>query len=749
MSSPRRPHRSGSPLGDAMPSAMQPQHTRVGARLLLVAALVLTGLTLTSGQPSYAAAAPRPGPVLTTLPVLLSGDALATGKDNPTAGPAALNSAVATACNSGRGLVAQHWWTLPTSLPAGGPQQVYGRGFAQFYDLGRAAQSFRAHVALADYASGQVLSCTGGPLAVTAAHPLALVMWFDADLLGCVDGEPNYCSVDPYQLVVGTTTGTSPVNLDAATARTVPTQATFTETADSTFTNTDLDDLAAIGKVDCTDAIEPEAHHAVWWRYQATVTGDLPAAVDVQQLPLGGGSVAPVSLVLLEHTADGWVSNADPACDGSGPLQVTAGHTYYLVASVQYDAYLTAQNTLGAPFTLRVAPVDTPRVTSTVNDLHNGSVQVRADTAVATGYVFTAQSAGSSPVTASVAPGTGGYAPHPLTSASHTFTGLVPGRVYTFTAAAKDPVGTGLPEVSVLRLFMTSGVTGLHATVSTATRTARVTWTAPAQVGPSPVTGYRVSRSGTDSTGTGAFDTTVGAATRSFTFGALQLGPVYDLVVQPVTAAGLDDAGGAQMTVALGGPPGPPQQVQAFEFSGDAGNINLSWTPPRDYGRPAVTGYRVSRDGTDSATSGAYSKVVSASATSFTFGFLNGNELYHFSVQALSGAGYGDTVTSAYTQFADTPGQPAAVNAAGGVRKATVFWTPPTVPGSSTVTGYRIRRFAGATRTVQRTTVVAAGVRSLAATGLAPGTTYSFDVSPINSYGTGSPRRSPVVTTSA
>jgi hypothetical protein len=77
------------------------------------------------------------------------------------------------------------------------------------------------------------------------------------------------------------------------------------------------------------------------------------------------------------------------------------------------------------------------------------------------------------------------------------------------------------------------------------------------------------------------------------------------------------------------------------------------------------------------------------------------------------------------------------VAATAGNAGATVTWTAPVDAGSSAITGYRVRRYAGTGTTVQGTSTVAATARSFTVTGLTNGSSYSFDVAAINSAGTG------------
>jgi hypothetical protein len=84
-------------------------------------------------------------------------------------------------------------------------------------------------------------------------------------------------------------------------------------------------------------------------------------------------------------------------------------------------------------------------------------------------------------------------------------------------------------------------------TATTTGTTATVTWRPPA--GGAAATGYVVSRDGKDSSGNGPATVSVGAGTRSKTFGGLVRGTTYALTVQAVNAAGKGAGARASVTI--------------------------------------------------------------------------------------------------------------------------------------------------------------------------------------------------------
>jgi hypothetical protein len=141
------------------------------------------------------------------------------------------------------------------------------------------------------------------------------------------------------------------------------------------------------------------------------------------------------------------------------------------------------------------------------------------------------------------------------------------------------------------------------------------------------------------------------------------------------------------------------------------------------------------------ADTGATSLVVT--------GLANGTPV-RFQVRALNAIGTSDfsamsgMVTPAAPVFAGAPtiGSPTAGNA-----QATVRWTAPAaVANAAAVTQYRVRVFVGTAATPTREVTVG-NVTNTAVTGLINSTGYTFDVSAINSAGTGAPSARSALTT--
>ena len=271
---------------------------------------------------------------------------------------------------------------------------------------------------------------------------------------------------------------------------------------------------------------------------------------------------------------------------------------------------------------------------------------------------------------------------------------------------------------------------------------ATIAWTPPTDTGGSPITGYRVSRDGTDIGGTGPFSKTVSAATRFTSMTNLVTGGSnYQFSVQAITANGTGPAAAATVAIApwVANLPTAPVAVSG---AADANTATISWQPPANTGGLAITGYRVSRDGTDTGNTGPFSTVAPATSRSYTMHFLVPGAGYNLSVQAITSAGTGPSTTAGATTSA-TPliSAPSAVTVAQiAAAEAAISWAPPAVAAGTTITGYRVSRDGTDTgNTGPFSRVVTAATRTSSMRFLLVGATYSLSVQALLSDGTVAP----------
>ena len=108
--------------------------------------------------------------------------------------------------------------------------------------------------------------------------------------------------------------------------------------------------------------------------------------------------------------------------------------------------------------------------------------------------------------------------------------------------------------------------------------------------------------------------------------------------------------------------PSAPQSVTAT--SGDK-SVTMNWQPPKTVGNSPISGYRVTRVTGDSVAPNPWTTVVSASARSQQFTYLQNGTTYTFSVAAINADGEGPaTLVSAMAQAGaaqTTPSTPAPI----------------------------------------------------------------------------------------
>ncbi len=325
------------------------------------------------------------------------------------------------------------------------------------------------------------------------------------------------------------------------------------------------------------------------------------------------------------------------------------------------------------------------------------------------------------------------------TARSQTFTVLSPGSTYTLSVSAVNARGIG-PAATVAVTVPAAAVptvpTSLVGAATSAT-SATLTWAAPASVGGSAITGYRVAHDG-GSAGGVAWSSTVAATNRSQLFTQLTTGVTYKLSVSAINSQGTGPAATMSVTP-VAQAPGAPVSVSGKAVS--SSSETLTWAPPSQTGGALITGYRVERDAGTLAGGVPWSTTVSATARTQTFTQLTPGSTYTLTVSAINAVGTG-TGASVRVVAAVVPGPPvigtATAGVSGGSITATAAWSPPTSNGGSPVTGYRIRALrmssTGTVLSTTTSTVQPATARSLSMT-LPQAGDYRFTAEAINTVG--------------
>lgn len=164
---------------------------------------------------------------------------------------------------------------------------------------------------------------------------------------------------------------------------------------------------------------------------------------------------------------------------------------------------------------------------------------------------------------------------------------------------------------------------------------ANISWQPPADLGNVDISKYKVSRSNTS----GSWSAYVSNSTTSFTFNYLTAGAGYTLSVQAIPVVPV----GSSPTVSVSVPGQTYNAGPVTHFSvwrNNDSSATMTWSPPATTGGKTISGYKVARDGLDTAGH-TFSKVVSASTRNFTMNYLVQGRTYNLSVQPVYGTSNG------------------------------------------------------------------------------------------------------------
>ncbi|HXW35177.1 MAG TPA: fibronectin type III domain-containing protein, partial [Acidimicrobiales bacterium] len=263
---------------------------------------------------------------------------------------------------------------------------------------------------------------------------------------------------------------------------------------------------------------------------------------------------------------------------------------------------------------------------------------------------------------------------------------------YYFVVTAVNGVGQSSPSSPVVNATP-AAVPGAPTSPSATggDSSATVSWTAPADDGGSPITGYDIyasttnppSTSGTPSAIAGPDDTSAQVA-------GLTNGTEYYFVVTAVNGVGQSSPSSPVVNATPAAVPGAPTSPSA---SGGISSATVSWTAPADDGGSPITGYDVYASTTNPpSTSGTPSATAGPGATSVQVtGLTNGTE-YYFVVTAVNGVGQSSPSSPVVnaTPATTVPSAPQSVSLSRHGKKITVTWVAPSSNGGSPITGYDI-----------------------------------------------------------
>jgi hypothetical protein len=244
--------------------------------------------------------------------------------------------------------------------------------------------------------------------------------------------------------------------------------------------------------------------------------------------------------------------------------------------------------------------------------------------------------------------------------------------------------------------------------------------------GGAAVTGYQVTayRSGQAVTGVAA-----AAGATSVVVPQLTNGAPHTFTVAASNAVGRGASSDHSAAVTPRATPGAP--TLAAPNLGN-GAVRVKWAPPSVQGASPVTGYtvRAYRGSTLLRTT-----TTAASARDLLVTGLANGTAHTFTVDAKNASGAGPVATVTATPRT-VPGAPRIGAPTPGAGSALVRWAAPLSNGGAPVTGYTVRAYRGTS--LVKTVTAAGSATSVTVTGLANGSSHTFQVAAANAAGSGS-----------
>lgn len=315
----------------------------------------------------------------------------------------------------------------------------------------------------------------------------------------------------------------------------------------------------------------------------------------------------------------------------------------------------------------------------------------------------------------------------PASATGYTVTGLTTGTSYTFDVRAVNAGGTGgssnpasgVPSGPPSAPVIQSAVPGTGADLGKVT----LTWTAPADLNGSTISGYVVYRDGVEIATLGT-----GVLTHIDATGAP--GVEYSYTVAANSANGKSPESAAFLATPRGVPQAPTDIVA--EGTGTVGEVTVSWSAPLNTGGDAITTYTVYWSG-NNGTSGNEPNIA---GTGLTMSLVNGVE-YTFTVSAHNPHGEGPRSGPATAMPYSGPGAPTlstaeATKTSGEVK---LTWTAPGDDGGSPLQGYEYSSDdGGAWHPIPGSNGL---TTEYVVPGLSDGVSYTFKVRAVNVSGPG------------
>jgi hypothetical protein len=258
-----------------------------------------------------------------------------------------------------------------------------------------------------------------------------------------------------------------------------------------------------------------------------------------------------------------------------------------------------------------------------------------------------------------------------------------------------------------------------------------VTFTAPTNVGSSPITHYTVTA--VDSTNAANGGQSVSGASSPITVNGLTNGDSYTFSVTATNAVGPSlSSSTSNSVVPARTVPDPPTAASATAGNAQA---SVSFTTPTNNGGDPITGYTVTAVDLTSHSLGG--EIATGATSPITITGLTNGDIYTFTVTASNafGTGVPSSTTNSITPVT-VPGAPTIGIVTAGNSTASVAFSAPAGNGGTAITGYSVTA-TDATNAARGGQSATGTASPIIVSSLTNGDSYTFSVQATNTVGTG------------
>jgi hypothetical protein len=407
-----------------------------------------------------------------------------------------------------------------------------------------------------------------------------------------------------------------------------------------------------------------------------------------------------------------------------------------LTNGTTYTFIVTANNASGSSSNSIASNAVTPGTASSSVPSQPTNVQVTVLGSRTCSVNFVAPvSNGGSPISRYTVKATavGGSAADTVTAAAYfapvTVSGLVDGKVYTFTVTASNATGVGLasaPSAAITVCTVPSAPRAVTASSADAGAIS-ITFQPPFSDGGAAITQYTVIARNIIQ----EVVSTINTSTTSVLFPNLPEGTSYTFTVTATNAAGASLESGASNTAMPDSTPGLPRNVIATVSA--VGAVNLTFDRPLSGGGYPITSYNISWS---SGNLTIKPDILSTTITALVIG-----QTYTFTVKAVNSKGIGPGSNSNQIVIANLPSPPQNVSATVVGPTVRIDFAPSASDGGSPLTQFGVVR-AGFFDQV----FISASSRSIVLDTIPSGQAFAYNVFAYNAAGSSSAATTNTVT---